>query len=573
MFQTHHRNNQLSTCIVLLLTSWALTSKADVSSNLVVNAGFESGSFTSWFPSGGAQIRSDYKHTGSKGVWVFAGPGTAYQDIDLSSFASQIDAGSASIRAGGYANGFSELFLSCIFYDASNIQISSNDLSMFSYDFYRPLEYSNSISPGARKLRLSFQVRTNDSFADTGWDDTHAYVYTGLPNNIAHYVSPSGLHVSPFTNWLQAATNIQSAIDVAREGDTVLVTDGVYAVRTPIVVVSRSVSVCSVNGSSNTVIQGNITNSAAFISYYGSLCDGFSIRRSRGLDADVGAIIQNCSFSSNSTAGFSGGSVVRIMTTAILQDSVVTANTGGVEIADGLVQRCIIQNNKRSGVRGAGFGLPTLRNCMVSGNTNSDDGGGAYFFGNALVENCTFVNNGAGHIGGGIYGNSASIVNSIMVSNHAPIAPDYFTSITISNSCSPGLSLSDGNIVDNPQLVNVPAGDFHVTASSPCIDMGSNRSWMFSGLDFDKQTRLFNGRTDIGADEAVVEALYSGATMVDTVKWSCVVGGTYVLERIDSLVGATWQPVSQVITSPTPMISFLVTNDNASEIYRLMWIK
>ena len=37
------------------------------------------------------------------------------------------------------------------------------------------------------------------------------------------FVSPLGLHVAPFANWTDAATNLQSAIDVCGTGDVVLV--------------------------------------------------------------------------------------------------------------------------------------------------------------------------------------------------------------------------------------------------------------------------------------------------------------------------------------------------------------
>ena len=79
---------------------------------------------------------------------------------------------------------------------------------------------------------------------------------------VTHYVSLSGNHVPPFTNWVDAARDIQSAISVSVDGDTVLVTNGVYTIgqfqacgRSRIAI-TNAISVESVNGPELTTIMG-----------------------------------------------------------------------------------------------------------------------------------------------------------------------------------------------------------------------------------------------------------------------------------------------------------------------------
>lgn len=150
-----------------------------------------------------------------------------------------------------------------------------------------------------------------------------------------HYVAPGGGHVPPFANWSDAATNIQSALDVASAGALVLVSNGVYetggravyGAMTNRIAITNSMVVRSVNGPGVTIIAGfwdpaaTNGNEAVRCAYVGtnSLLSGFTLtggatratgdqqREQSGgaVYGEAGAVISNCLLLGN--AAYSGG--------------------------------------------------------------------------------------------------------------------------------------------------------------------------------------------------------------------------------------------------------------------------
>jgi len=261
------------------------------------------------------------------------------------------------------------------------------------------------------------------------------------PGSPIHYVATNGGDVWPYTNWTDAATIIQDAVNTAASNDTVLVSNGVYAAggaSTPgyslsnRVCVTQPTTVQSVNGPSNTVIvgAGPLGASAVRCAYLegGASLAGFTLtnghtwalggswqydRSGGGLWLADGTMASNCIITGcdAATAGgfflFNGGtlsdSTIRGNVTpneggggrcegggtvqdCLIEENVAEDGGGGIYLNDGtpLVERCTIRNNQCSvsGADGGGIwfnGAGTVRNCLIAGNRATNCGGGAAF--------------------------------------------------------------------------------------------------------------------------------------------------------------------------------------------------
>lgn len=248
-----------------------------------------------------------------------------------------------------------------------------------------------------------------------------------------------------------AAANIQDAVDAAQNGDTVLVSNGVYETGGRVtpgcslpnrVVITNSILVKSVNGPLVTAIKGRgpLGNNAvrcAFVT--NGILDGFMLTN-------------GYTRTSGSNYDFSGG---------------------GAFALGGTLANCILSGNSAQS-RGGGVCYGTLRNCALIGNSTVGSGGGACA---STMYNCSLANNSASqYIGGGAYGGVLN--NCVLYYNKAPLGPNYLEA-RLSYCCTLPRPEGIGNITNEPFFVS----SYHIASSSPCVGAGS--SAFASGFDID----------------------------------------------------------------------------------------
>lgn len=167
-----------------------------------------------------------------------------------------------------------------------------------------------------------------------------------------------------------------------------------------------------------------------------------------------------------------------------------------------------------------------LSNCTFSNNSADELGGGIYAtaggFGVAevspMLSNCTFSNNSADEWGGGIYAVASGEVspdvdNSIFFGNTATntkdihlIAFDMYNGSFTHSIHEPGgidptqfMTISD-TLQQDPMFIDAANGDLRLMASSPAIDTASNVA-VANTLDLDGKTRILGPKVDMGAYE------------------------------------------------------------------------
>lgn len=329
----------------------------------------------------------------------------------------------------------------------------------------------------------------------------------------AIHVAPGGAHVAPYDSWVNAATTIQAAIDVAGAGAEILVSNGVYSTGAagPFegaltrVAATNPVTLRSVNGPEVTIIQG-FPESPGIRGVYvcsGAVVRGFTVTQGYAEGCDGGGawcdphgVLSNCWVLGNLADGCGGGVYGGFMTHGLIQSN--TAYGGGGGSCGGTLLSCDVLGNQ--GADGGGMRDGSAVNSVLSGNVSAGDGGGAH---GSVLTHCTVVDNFSLDWGGGVYGGQN--LNSVIYGNSGGASYSNWTFSSFTNCCAAPLPAGAGNFAGDPLLVSF--ADPRLQSNSPCIDRVTNTAVVASDRAGTARPLDGNGdgtnRSDVGAFEHV----------------------------------------------------------------------
>ena len=387
---------------------------------------------------------------------------------------------------------------------------------------------------------------------------------SGIARADTHYVSPSGGHTPPFTNWPTAATNIQAAVDVASSNDTVLVTNGVYDTGGMVVsdmsnrvAVTKPLTLRSVGGPEVTRIVGHqvpgTTNGVGAVRcvYLGNGATLIGFRLTEGSTVVPGTFEK-----------IHGGGVRCESHESLVSNCIINGNTAhrGGGAFRGTFVNCRLTGNWA--VEGGGAYGANLSNCTLAWNTVLRDGGGAYACG---LYNCTLAGNTAGLMGGGAF--MGRLENCIAYHNSAQLSGNLSSGYVI-YSCTDPFHSGTGNITNDPQFADLSSTNLRLLSASSCIDAGTNGTWMPALVDLDGLPRIINGTVDMGAYESPSPAITSlsppSPPVGPVITWASFTGAQYAVYGSTNLLHGYDVLIEESIPAYPPENAFTDTVSGVS---------
>ncbi len=276
-----------------------------------------------------------------------------------------------------------------------------------------------------------------------------------------------GTEANPFAT-------VQHAINIAADGDTAIVHEGVYLE--------------NIYFSGHNVIVSSLAPITGDTSYVTStIIDGSSSGSIISFEQGENSVATITGFTLRNGAADSGGGIFILNSSPTVSNNIIIGNTGnyfggGIYCGDSSYPE-IINNVFKDNYAAYGgaiccrdFSDAHIQNNEFINNTAFYGGGGLYcYYSHISFINNTVVSNDAGYYAGGIalVCSNPNIRNSIIRDNMALYGSQLFGTVDRIYYCNIAGGWSGlGNIDVNPLFIDPVEENYNLCAQSPCIDMG-----------------------------------------------------------------------------------------------------
>lgn len=379
----------------------------------------------------------------------------------------------------------------------------------------------------------SFSDTARIVISATGGCTTSADAVRFRPRNVL-FVDGGKSSSGDGSSWSEAFQSIQAAVSAACGSSEIWVKKGRYQLSTHIDINKAIHLYGGFQGHESNRRERNWKEHATIIDGHGKFqCMLVSA------DATIDGFVITNGYSSEMASGMSinDGASPRV-------ENVTFYRNDGGAVWNGyncssIFRNCAFIENEANGWGGAIFNVYALTtsNCRFLRNNARHDGGGIYNWtedSSAKIVNCIFTDNAKGAIVN--YNNQPIITNCTIVGNpdfamanhHAQPTvsntilwgnqteivnyDDSLISLSYSNIDQDGYAGDNGNIRQNPRFIAMTGADFRLSATSPCIDSGSNAAAARIATDIEDGPRTIDGNgdgnaiVDMGALEAFITA-------------------------------------------------------------------